>query len=142
VGDLILRGATHADAAAVLDFWQAAAEDSHRPADTPEAILRLVDRDPDALLLAVEGTEIVGSLVMGWDGWRCHLYRLAVRPDRRRRGIAGRLLGAAEERFRAYGASRIDAMVLDGNDSAHEVWARTGFRRQAEWSRWIKPLDG
>ncbi|WP_405737448.1 GNAT family N-acetyltransferase [Streptomyces sp. NBC_01537] len=31
------------------------------------------------------------------DGWRCHLYRLAVHPGHRRQGIA--LLDAAEQRF-------------------------------------------
>jgi hypothetical protein len=31
-------------------------------------------------------------------------------------------------------------MVLDDNDGAHAIWAASGYRRQDEWSRWVKPL--
>jgi ribosomal protein S18 acetylase RimI-like enzyme len=42
---------------------------------------------------------IVGCLVIGWQGWPCHLYRLAVRPNYRRRAIGTALPKRAEERF-------------------------------------------
>ena len=35
---------------------------------------------------------VVGTVIAGWDGWRAHLYRLAVAPDLRGRGIARQLL--------------------------------------------------
>ncbi|HVX46508.1 MAG TPA: GNAT family N-acetyltransferase [Mycobacteriales bacterium] len=135
-----LRAAVAADAPAVLEFWSAAAEDSHRPADSVDAVRRLIARDPDALLLAVDGERIVGSVIAGWDGWRCHIYRLAVDPGRRRQGIGRALIAWAERRFADLGGGRSDAMVLDPNERAHQVWARAGYRRQDEWSRWVKPL--
>ncbi|MGX6601552.1 GNAT family N-acetyltransferase [Micromonosporaceae bacterium Da 78-11] len=136
-----LRVAQSHDLSAVLAFWAVAAENGNRPADSAGALAALHLRDPDALILAVDGTEIVGTIVAGWDGWRCHLYRLAVAPGRRRQGIGHALVAAAEERFRALGGSRAGAMVLDDNDDAHAVWAANGYHRQAEWSRWIKPLS-
>jgi ribosomal protein S18 acetylase RimI-like enzyme len=141
VGELSIRAAEAHELPAVLRFWSVAAENEHRPADTPGALAALHLRDPDALLVAVDGAEIVGTIIAGWDGWRCHLYRLAVAPDRRRAGIGRRLIAAAEERFRALGGTRADAMVLDDNDQAHGVWAGAGYTRQAEWSRWVKPLQ-
>jgi ribosomal protein S18 acetylase RimI-like enzyme len=137
---MILRSATPDDVEPVLRFWLDAAENDARPTDTAEAVHALIDRDPDALCLAVDDGQIVGTLVAGWDGWRCHLYRLAVRPDRRRQGIAGALLAAAEQRFRKFGAGRVDAMVLDDNDLGQNLWTRTGYQRQENWSRWLKPL--
>src|SRR4051794_16180165 len=89
--DVTVRVATIADIGAVLTLWSVAAENAHRPVDSVAALEVLLERDPDALLLAVEGDEVVGTVVAGWDGWRGHLYRLAVRPDRRRRGVAGAL---------------------------------------------------
>lgn len=135
-----LRPATVDDSAAVLRFWQTAAEDAHRPADSDDAIRRLLSRDPAALMLAVDGATIVGSLIAGWDGWRFHLYRLAVAPTHRRQGVAQQLLADAERRFAAAGATRVDAMVLDANDEAHGFWAAAGYTPQAEWSRWVKLL--
>jgi ribosomal protein S18 acetylase RimI-like enzyme len=135
-----IRSAVVDDLGAVLDFWQVAAENENRPADTHAAIAALHLRDPDALLLAADGDEIVGTVIAGWDGWRSHLYRLAVAPSRRREGIGRQLVAVAEQRFRALGGTRADAMVLDENPAAHGVWSAGGYRHQAEWSRWVKSL--
>ncbi|WP_329004751.1 GNAT family N-acetyltransferase [Kribbella sp. NBC_00709] len=134
------RNALPSDALAVLAFWAGAAEDSHRPPDSPDAVRRLIDRDPEALILAVDNDVVVGSIIVGWDGWRCHLYRLAVAPTHRRQGIGRELVARAEARFASYGGTRADAMVLDDNEQAHRVWSTAGYAPQAEWSRWVKPL--
>jgi ribosomal protein S18 acetylase RimI-like enzyme len=172
---LTYRPATAADAEAVMTFWATAAEDSHRPPDSTDAVLRLITRDPQALILALDneplasdselrigrdrsdgagvrtGPEprdgaavndglIVGSIIVGWDGWRCHLYRLAVAPTHRRRGIGRTLITLAEDRFTSYGGTRADAMVLDDNTTAHPTWTTAGYTPQPNWSRWTKPL--
>jgi ribosomal protein S18 acetylase RimI-like enzyme len=137
-----LRLATAADLPAVLAFWQLAAEDAHRPVDSTAVLEALLARDPEALILAVDPAtaELVGTVIAGWDGWRCHLYRLAVHPERRRAGIGRLLVDAAEDRFRVFGGTRADAMVLDENDLAHRAWRAGGYAPQAEWSRWVKSL--
>jgi ribosomal protein S18 acetylase RimI-like enzyme len=135
-----LRTATVDDVPAVLIFWKASAEDTNRTGDDAAAVTALIARDPGALLLAVEDGEIVGSLIAGFDGWRCHLYRFAVRPDRRRRGIGKALLDAAEERFRRFGGRRADAMVLEDNTLARHAWAAGGYAEQPAWRRWVKGL--
>jgi ribosomal protein S18 acetylase RimI-like enzyme len=140
VPELVLRAAEPDELDAVLAFWRVAAENAHRPADTRAALATLRLRDPDALILAVDGDEIVGTIIAGWDGWRCHLYRLAVAPSRRRAGIGRALITAAEERFRVHGGARAQAMVLDDNQQAHRLWSASGYHAQEEWSRWIKPL--
>ena len=137
---MILRAATLDDVPAILAFWKIAAEDTNRSGDDAAAVEALITRDPSALLLAVTDGDIVGSLIAGFDGWRCHLYRFAVHPDRRRQGIGGRLLTAAEERFRGFGGRRADAMVLDDNTLAHHAWAAAGYAPQEDWRRWVKSL--
>lgn len=137
---LTYRHAVAADASAVMAFWATAAEDSHRPPDSTTAVLRLIARDPRALMLAIDNDQVVGSIIVGWDGWRCHLYRLAVAPTHRRQGIGRELVARAEAAFAEYGGTRADAMVLDDNAQAHRVWATAGYAPQPEWSRWVKPL--
>ncbi len=140
MSDLVLRAADSRELGAVLTFWSAASENASRRPVSPGSLAALHLRDPDALIVAVEGDRIVGTIIAGWDGWRCHLYRLAVDPQRRRNGIGRALIEAAESRIRALGGTRIDAMVLDDNPGAHAIWAARGYRRQPDWSRWIKPL--
>jgi len=125
-----LRAATAADIDGILKMWQEAAENATRPPDTREAVI-----------LAEQDGEVIGSVIAGWDGWRCHLYRLAVRPARRRRGVGSALLGAAEDRFGVLGPARADAMVLDSNDLGQNLWQASGYRRQDDWRRWVKGLS-
>lgn len=121
------RAASIDDVPAVLEFWSQSAMGGERASDTATAVSSLIARDPDALLLAIDEGQIVGSLIAGWDGWRCHLYRLAVLPDRRRQGIARLLIATAEERFRCLGGVRADAMVLNDNNLGTQTWAGAGY---------------
>ena len=130
--------AVAADVPAVLAFWAEAAEGAHRPPDTAAAVELLLARDPHALILAVEDDRIVGSVVAGWDGWRCHLYRLAVLPSRRGEGLGRALIAAAEARLAELGGTRFDAMVLADNPLAHRAWTAAGYHPQPEWARWVK----
>ncbi|MEU3322823.1 GNAT family N-acetyltransferase [Streptomyces sp. NPDC006785] len=136
---LSTRSATPADLDAVLAFWKVAAEGASI-SDDGDGVALLVERDPDALILAERGGALVGTVIAGFDGWRCHLYRLAVHPDQRRRGVGSTLLTAAEERFTALGGRRADAMVLDRNTSAHHAWRAAGYGPEPQWSRWVRHL--
>jgi ribosomal protein S18 acetylase RimI-like enzyme len=138
--DFILRAALPADDGDIVALWQEAAENSSRPPDTVQAVALLLGRDPEAVILAEHDSTLIGSVIAGWDGWRYHVYRLAVRPGWRRRGVGSALLGAAERRLADLGATRIDAMVLDDNHLGQDLWRASGYHRQDDWCRWVKKL--
>ncbi|MCX5383777.1 GNAT family N-acetyltransferase [Streptomyces sp. NBC_00083] len=139
MNELRIRAAGPDDLDTVLGFWKTAAEGTSI-SDDRAGVERLVARDPEALILAEDDGVLVGTVIAGFDGWRCHLYRLAVRPDHRRRGVGGALLAAAEDRFAALGGRRADAMVLVRNELARHAWAAAGYEPQEQWRRWVKPL--
>ncbi|GHH93255.1 GNAT family N-acetyltransferase [Streptomyces capillispiralis] len=141
MSELRIRAAGPGDLDRVLAFWKVAAEGTSI-SDDLEGVERLVARDPEALILAEYGGEPVGTVIAGFDGWRCHLYRLAVHPGHRRQGVATALLAAAEERFVRLGGRRADAMVLRRNETAHHAWGAAGYAPEEHWRRWVKPLTG
>ncbi|MFJ4771961.1 GNAT family N-acetyltransferase [Streptomyces uncialis] len=141
MNDLRIRAAGPADLDPVLAFWRTAAEGTSI-SDDRAGVARLLTRDAGSLLLAERADELVGTVIAGFDGWRCHLYRLAVHPAHRRQGIGSALLAAAEERFVALGGRRGDAMVLQRNERAQHAWRAAGYAPQDQWLRWVKPLSG
>ncbi|WP_328691889.1 GNAT family N-acetyltransferase [Streptomyces caniferus] len=139
MSDLHIRHATLSDIDAVLRFWREAAEGTSI-SDDHDGVARLITTDPEALLLAERDGLLTGTVIAGFDGWRCSAYRLAVHPDCRRKGVATALMEAVEQRFLALGGRRVDAMVLEANDRAQRTWGAAGYQREDHWRRWVKPL--
>jgi ribosomal protein S18 acetylase RimI-like enzyme len=130
-----IRSATLVDIPGVVDLWNRAAGPTRHAGRAREA-QRLVQRDPDALLVAEHDGRIIATLIVGWDGWRCHMYRLATEPEARRSGVARALVGEARARAVALGALRLDAMVNTENATAIAFWENAGFQRDPEDQRW------
>ena len=135
-----VRAATVADVPAVLAVWAGARSAAARTPDDPESVERLLERDPGALLVARDGDEIVGALIAGWDGWRGNVYRLAVLPSHRRRGIARQLVEAGHGRLRALGARRVTALVGGEEGAAHGLWRAVGYQRDELVHRFVRDL--
>jgi ribosomal protein S18 acetylase RimI-like enzyme len=136
-----IRPGRDADVAAVLDLWRRA-EASTSSTETAEDVGGLLLRDPEALLLVeLDDGSIVGSLVVGWDGWRGGFYRIVVDPAHRRHGFATALVRAGEERLRALGARRLNTIVESHEPHAMAFWASVGFEAQTSRTRFVKNLS-
>jgi ribosomal protein S18 acetylase RimI-like enzyme len=135
----LIRTGLVIDVAAVLELWRRA-DASPSTTESAEDVRGMLERDPDALLVATADGEIVGSLIVGWDGWRGTFYRLAVDPRRRREGLATALVRVGEERLRALGAHRLNAIVESDHPDAMAFWAAAGYELQTNRSRFVKNL--
>jgi ribosomal protein S18 acetylase RimI-like enzyme len=134
---LRVRTAQAPELGAVLNLWKTAdAEPTHT--DDLDGLSRLVDHDPGALLVAEDDGAIVGSVIAGWDGWRGSIYRLAVDPSYRRRGLGRALVREAAERIEALGGRRLQAVVVAADDQAIGFWRSSGWEEQIERVRFVK----
>lgn len=135
-----VRTATEQDIGPVLALWETAGAPPS-VSDTREGLSGLLATDREALLIAESGDALVGSLIASWDGWRGSFYRLVVRPDRRRQGLATALLREGERRLRARGAVRLTAIVAHEDPAAVAFWRAAGYDRQIERTRFIRPVE-
>jgi ribosomal protein S18 acetylase RimI-like enzyme len=139
-GDITIRTATAADVEAVVGLWGVARTEHAVTDDRPEAVLRLIETDPDALLIAELGKEVVGAVIAAWDGWRGNIYRLAIEPAHRRRGIGRALVRAGEKSLQRRGARRVTALVAYEDERAAAFWDGAGYPLDSEIGRRVRNL--
>jgi ribosomal protein S18 acetylase RimI-like enzyme len=125
----------------VLALWRAAAS-APSATDHADAVRVLLNHDPEALIVAERGGELVGSVIVGWDGWRGSFYRLTVLPEHRRGGLGRMLIEAGEARLRRLGVARMDAIVSAEEEPALRFWETAGFVEQAGRVRLVRTLSG
>lgn len=111
-----------------LEGWMSYAED-------PETTWRALTAPGVSTVVAVEDDSVIGFAQMQSDGLiQAHLSVVLVARDRRRRGIAARLV---RESFRRAGGKRVDAVTEDAADFyrsfVHKEWR--GFRIYPEVSK-------
>jgi ribosomal protein S18 acetylase RimI-like enzyme len=156
---VVVRPARPSEIPAILALWREA-DAVPSVSDDPASLRRLLATSEDALLVAEAtgpdpgipdpghpdpgdpgaGGRLVGTIVAGWDGWRGNLYRLAVLPTARRRGIALRLVAEAERRLAEKGAIRFSALVMSAHDPAVALWRAAGYAHDPRVGRFVRSL--
>lgn len=135
----LIRTASLDEATTVLDLWRRAGSEPSVGEDV-DSIRRLLDHDAEALIVAEIDGEIVGTLIAVWDGWRGNVYRLAVLPEHRRRGIAGALVEEGDRRLREHGARRVTCLVLREREWAVGFWDSTSYENDTRMIRFVGTL--
>ena len=133
-----IRTATAADVPTVLALWERERSPAAVTTDTEDAVLLAIEAG--ALLVAEEEGTLVGTVIAGWDGWRGGLWRLAVEPAERRRGIGRALVEAAERRLMRLGGRRVTALVGRDEGEAGAFWEAAGYSEDAKITRFVRNL--
>jgi GNAT superfamily N-acetyltransferase len=107
------------------------------------------DGDPSSVLLTVlvyDGQDAVATASLQEHDGRYEVTRLYVVPERRRRGLARRVLAELEEFARSAGVPELVLAVGEGQHEVRELCARDGWVRVApfgahEGECWAAPVD-
>ena len=124
------------EAEALLALWQAAGT-SPSVTDAVADIQRTIESHA-SVLVANADQRIVGSLIATFDGWRGNMYRLAVHPGYRRRGIGRALVEEGERRLTKLGAKRITALVEEKYPWAIAFWSSVGYEIEPGITRFFR----
>ncbi|HLV78886.1 MAG TPA: GNAT family N-acetyltransferase [Chthonomonadaceae bacterium] len=87
-------------------------------------------------------TLIVGTLLWSHNGQAAWLWKLAVAPHHRNRGIARRMLRQVEQDVVAAGLSGVGLLTRETNTAAQSLYTREGWKQSAVHQFWGKRLIG
>jgi len=127
-----IREMTIEDYAASLTLWQGCEGIGLSVSDERPALEEYLRRNPGLSFVALDGDELVGTVLCGHDGRRGFLYHLAVRPDSRRQGIGNLLVERALESLRRQGIIKCHLVVFGTNEKAAGFWARHGWKERID----------
>jgi ribosomal protein S18 acetylase RimI-like enzyme len=139
MSDLVMRECRSEDVEAVLELWRQA-DATPGVTDNADDLRRAVTESQAHVLVAEVEGQVVGSIIGTFDGWRGNIYRMAVHPDYRRRGIARALAGEVEKRLTRQGAKRITALVEKDHPWATTFWQAVGYGQDSRIIRYVRNL--
>jgi ribosomal protein S18 acetylase RimI-like enzyme len=138
--DIAIRPVRENELAAVLRLWDAVDVTPPSVTDSIEGLTCLIHNAGAVLLVAIADDRIVGSVIGAWDGWRGNIYRLAVAPEYRRRGLARRLVAEISDALFERGAHRLSALVEHEHEWAIGFWESLrglGYEQDPKFTRYI-----
>ena len=138
-GSLSIHACRLEDRDAVLELWRQA-DATPGVTDNADDLRRALTASPAHVLVAEVGSRVVGSIIGVFDGWRGNIYRLAVHPDFRRKGVARALVAEVETKLAEQGARRITALVEQNHPLAMNFWAAVGYGVDERMVRRVRNL--
>jgi ribosomal protein S18 acetylase RimI-like enzyme len=122
-----VRPASPGDEADVVRLW-------HEVFGYPEARnaparvwAELLEHGTVVLLAELSG-RVVGSIVVGYDGHRGWLYRLAVHAEARRQGVGSELVREAERVLAGLGCAKVNLQLHGHNHDGARFWKAVGYQ--------------
>ena len=125
---LEVRTYRDSDRPAVVALWNTVFGYEGAYNDPDVSIRRKLGSQPDLLFVADLASEVVGTIMAGYDGHRGWIYSVAVSPNHRRRGIGSALIQHAERALTELGAPKINLQVRSSNAAVVPFYQSLGFR--------------
>lgn len=112
----------------IIELWERA-DLPYKPKgrDSREEMGKEFERNPDLILGAFEGEELIGMIIGTDDGRKGWINRLAVEPNYRRKGVAIGLINALERALKKRDRKIICTLVEDWNVNSLRLFKKAGY---------------
>lgn len=125
---MIIRYMKKEDYYEIYELWNSSKEIRiNIQDDTYEKISKFIDYNSNLCIVAIENSEIIGSVLAGYDGRRGHIYHTIVRSDYRSKGIGNKLIDKVLEEFKSKEVNEIDLLSVINNHEGNTFWEHKGF---------------
>jgi ribosomal protein S18 acetylase RimI-like enzyme len=115
------------DEASVIALWQEC--ELTRPWNNPkEDINRKLTTQPDLFLIGQEGSTIVATAMVGFDGHRGWVHYLGVLPSHQRLAYGKAMMNEAEKLLIARGCPKINLQVRSTNATVIAFYRKLGYQ--------------
>jgi ribosomal protein S18 acetylase RimI-like enzyme len=116
----------------------------YKPYNEPKSEIARIQKNNNCLLyIGREGDRVVASVLVGHDGYRGWIYKLAIAEDLRGKGFGRKLVQFAEAWLVARGIPKVNLMVRAENPAARDFYQHLGYENagHAVLGRWIDKGD-
>jgi ribosomal protein S18 acetylase RimI-like enzyme len=96
--------------------------------DPVEDIQKKVDFQPELFFVALLNGQVIGSIMVGYEGRRGWLNYLGVLPDYQKQGYGRKLVERAIDELRKLGCLKVNVQIRNSNSSAVGFYKRLGFK--------------
>ncbi|MEK6847931.1 MAG: GNAT family N-acetyltransferase [Nanoarchaeota archaeon] len=109
------------------------------PSDNEQALERKIRQCPDSILVAVEDERVVGTQFIVED-FLPLMFRLAVHPDYKGRGVGKALMQQGEQILRQKGYNHVNILVALNDTELQRYYERQGYKKGNTYSWMVKEL--
>ncbi len=115
------------DRSQVVELWRRifGYETAHNEPNL--AISKKIAIKDGLFFVAVEGTEVIGTIMAGYDGHRGWLYSVAVDPKKRLGGLGRALVQHAERALADLGCMKVNLQLLSTNEATAAFYNSVGY---------------
>lgn len=114
------------DEVAVIQLWHECC--LVVPWNDPQRDIQLkLQMQPELFLVGCIGSQVVASLMAGYEGHRGWLNYLAVSPDYQRRGFGRQMVEEALAKLETIGCPKVSLQIRKSNSQVIEFYKRLGF---------------
>ncbi|MGD8545241.1 MAG: GNAT family acetyltransferase [Candidatus Bathyarchaeota archaeon] len=114
---------------AVVDLWEKCG--LVIPQNEPvEDIQKKLDFQPELFFIALLDSQLVGSIMVGYEGHRGWINYLAVLPSFQRRGYGRKLVNKAIDELKKIGCLKLNLQVRKSNAPVVEFYRHLGFKEE------------
>jgi N-acetylglutamate synthase len=140
--EIEIRRAMKEDYDGMIALWTRAGL-HHQPAgrDSRKNMEKELDDPGVDAMVALEGDDIIGTIIGTNDGRKGWVNRLAVDPDHRGRGIAKELVDRVEDSFRSRSLKLFCCLIQAENGPSQSLFEAIGYDRHPEVVYYSKKID-